>query len=144
MTSYLSGYNTIKLPAQYTAICSILAASYGGLLSYIPTGFAIKLSTSILMVGLYTVALLLERTPLKKSMELQTTVYACSWVFIVFLLTQTLPLILFFIFVILGFFVLKELVDPYITKTFRRRLTVLELIFIFIFAFIITTTIIKL
>jgi hypothetical protein len=144
MTSYLPFFHSTSSTIRYIGLCGILTLSLGSLLYIIPSDFAFKLSTSLVFVGLYSVALLVEKPPLKRSLEMRMTASACAWVFFVLLLTRDVPVGVFFIFVILGFFVIKELVDPYISRTFRTKMTVLEVSFLFLFALLITSAIIHL
>jgi hypothetical protein len=144
MTSYLPFLRTTSSTIRYVGLCGILTLSLGSMLYIIPSDFAFKLSTSLVFVGLYSVALLVEKPPLKKSLEMRMTASACAWVFIVLILTTNVPVGVFFIFVILGFFIIKELVDPYISRSFRQKMNVLEFSFLFLFALLITSTFIHL
>jgi len=122
----------------------MLTISLGSFLFFIPIALTFKLSTSFVFIGLYIVALFAEQPTVRRSLEMRTTVSACAWVFFAFIITLDLPVSVFFVFAILGFFIIKELVDPYISRTFRQKLNLLEISFIVIFALTITSTIIRL
>ena len=76
--------------------------------------------------------------------ENKITVLVMFWTYLVYVITGGEQIELFFILILIGLIIIKELVQPYVTSTMRKKLNLFIFSFLLIFCFVIGIRIIPL
>jgi len=71
------------------------------------------------------------------------TLYVAAWMIFLLLITSDAELEIFFILIIIGFFVIKELTDRFTTRRIKFIMSTVIYIFIIVFIFLIAIRIIN-
>ena len=126
-------------PASYQSrIIGIILLIVGIIFLYNPTLLNIKIGATSILIGLFMIFLMTGETTTKGISDAQITLVISVWMLVMFLITGmsgTANLEIFFILVLIGFLIVKEITYEFTAAHLKNRMNVF--IFLFLIAFIV-------
>jgi len=142
LKSYLNQFYFDKSTSYKTRILGIILICFGIISFYKSFFIDIRFGITLILIGGFMIFLISEKsTPI--SIDFKITLFLTSWVLIMYFLTGRLKFEIYIISIFLGILIIKELSDEFITKTLKKRITILILIFLAIYILFILEKIIS-
>ena len=128
----LDQYYFDKSLSYKSKIIGVLLIS-GGIISFFkPLQLDIKISTTLILIGVFMLFLIMEKSTIF-SIDVKITIFIISWVLLMFYITRGLNIDTFFILIVLGILIIKELMDEFITIHLKKRMNLLICMFLIIY-----------
>lgn len=164
MTSKTKRYKqqqSMLSPYMRAKIIGVLFITIGILLLLNPTDLNLKLSFSMVLIGLISVILIRDKTDIstKKKSKKKTkksgykhitfllsekiTLIISIWILFLLLITETSNMEIFFVAIFIGLLVIKELSDEFTSKNLKYNLNIFIFAFLMVFIAIIGKKIIS-
>jgi hypothetical protein len=141
--SYLYTLFFKRTPSNNSRILGIILLILGIICISIPFTFNIKLGLLAALIGLYMIFLIPEKILPEKRIEIKIIVILIAWILLLFFITITLDLEIFFVLNLLGMLIIKELTDKHTTRLFKTKLNIFLFTFLIIFAILVIKRIIS-
>ena len=100
---------------------------------YNPTPINIKIGITSILIGTLMIFIITGKITTKGISDVQITLIMTTWVLVMFFITGDARLEMFFILIVLGVLMVKELTDEFTTVHLRNRMSVLIFGFLIIF-----------
>jgi len=125
---YLDQYYFDKSVSYRIRIFSIILLTIGILLFWDPLHITIKLSLSLVFIGIF-ILFLIPTKSYQIDMEIRIVILLTTWLLFIFIITNDLNFDIFFFLLVLGMLTCKELSQVFLTPFLKKRLSLLCLIF---------------
>ena len=120
-------------------IVGLLLVITGIIFLYNPNDLRLKVGASMILLGLFFLLFLnVREINIQKTISNQKfTFILVIWIFLVFIITYNFEADFFFIIVIIGIFIIKNLFHEYIGKIIQKRLNFMLIFFFIVFLVIV-------
>jgi len=134
-----------ELIKNTTAIGAIgfLIIIIGIILLYNPTNFNLKISASLIFIGILFIFEIEDKSELKKINGRYLTIILIFWILILFIITINIEYNAFFIIAISGILIIKELLNSFISQKLKKRITEISNLLVIFLIFVIGQKIIS-
>ena len=134
-----------ELIKNTTAIGAIgfLIIIIGIILLYNPTNFNLKISASLIFIGILFIFEIDDKSELKKINGRYLTIILAFWILILLGITINIEYNAFFIIAISGILIIKELLNSFISQKLKKRITEISNLLVIFLIFVIGQKIIS-
>ena len=132
LRQFLDQYLFNKSLSYKSKLIGLVITTIGLASFFQPFQISIKISATIVLIGIFMVFLIMEKSTII-SIDVKITVFIISWILLMLYFTRGLNIDTFFILIVLGILIIKELMDEFITIHLRKRLNLLISLFLVIY-----------
>jgi len=142
LKQYLNQIYFDKSTSYQSKIIGIILISAGIVFLYNPTITNVKIGVTAILIGILMFFLITEKsTPL--GIDVKITTFIILWVLAMFFITGSVNLDTFFILIVLGILITRELTDEFLTVHLKKRMALLISMFLMIYIVFIAEKIIS-
>jgi len=124
-------------------VIGLLIIVIGIALLYNPTNINLKISASLIFIGILFIFEIDDKSELKKINGRYLTIILLLWILFLFIITIDIEYNAFFILAISGILIIKELLNSFISSTLKKRITEISNLLVIFLIFIIGQKIIN-
>ncbi len=129
----LKPYFSINFNNIKAKIIGMIFIIIGIIFLYNTASLHLKIGITSIIIGIFMILMMTEKNTPKRISDVQITLIMITLIIIMFFATGTSNIETFFVLIVLGILIVKEITDEFTTAHLKKRMSVLIFVFILVF-----------